>query len=79
MWVRKYIIGPREACECPWCAMPLGNTEEALEIISEEEDYESGFCSRLCAKNWLDEKVNAVLATKRRIWQKKTDQTVYMN
>jgi hypothetical protein len=61
-WTRKYIIGPGESGDCPWCALPLGCTEEAVEVVSEQDTLEAGFCTRLCAKNWLDETLNATKA-----------------
>ena len=58
MYSRKYIIGPRDATECPWCAMPLGNTDWAIEIVSEHPDkdcIQEGFCCYTCAKLWVDD------------------------
>ena len=58
MYSRKYIIGPRDATECPWCAMPLGNTDWAIEIVSEHPDkdcIQEGFCCHHCAEQWTDD------------------------
>jgi|TARA_Y100000310_G_scaffold36910_1_gene34707 hypothetical protein len=58
MWPRKYIIGHNESTECPWCAMPLGNNEEAVELITEEETLQEGFCSVHCVNLWVDKITN---------------------
>ena len=55
MYSRTYIIGQNEATECPWCAMPLGYGERAIEIVSEHPDkdcIQEGFCCYLCAREW---------------------------
>ena len=58
MYSRTYIIGPGESTECPWCGLPLGCTERAIEIVSEHPDkdcIQEGFCTRLCARHWLED------------------------
>jgi len=55
MYSRTYIIGQNEATECPWCAMPLGYGEHAIEIVSDHPDkdcIQEGFCCYLCAREW---------------------------
>ena len=56
MYSRTYIIGQDESTECPWCAMPLGYGEHAIEIVSEHPDkdcIQEGFCCHTCARNWM--------------------------
>ena len=58
MYSRTYIIGPDESTECPWCGMPLGCTEKAIEIVSEHPDkdcIQEGFCGHHCARQWMDD------------------------
>jgi len=57
MYSRTYIIGPDESTECPWCGMPLGCTEHAIEIVSEgyKDCIQAGFCTHHCAKQWLED------------------------
>jgi len=57
MYSRTYIIGQHESTECPWCAMPLGCTEKAIEIVSENDHdcIKEGFCGHHCASQWLDD------------------------
>ena len=58
MYSRTYIIGQHESTECPWCAMPLGYGEHAIEIVSEHPDkdcIQEGFCSYHCAIQWVDD------------------------
>ena len=56
MQTRTYIIGQNESTECPWCGLPLGCTEKAIEIVSENSDcIQEGFCTRLCARHWLED------------------------
>ena len=58
MYSRTYIIGQDESTECPWCAMPLGYGEHAIEIVSEHPDkdcIQEGFCCHHCAKQWTDD------------------------
>ena len=61
MYSRTYIIGQHESTECPWCAMPLGYGEHAIEIVSENYHdtasgcIKEGFCGYHCANQWLDD------------------------
>ena len=53
MYSRKYIIGQHESTECPWCAMPLHSGEHAIEIVTEKDCIQEGFCCYLCAREWV--------------------------
>ncbi len=53
MYSRTYIIGQHESTECPWCAMPLHTGEHAIEIVTEKDCIQEGFCCYLCAREWV--------------------------
>ena len=55
MYSRTYIIGQHESTECPWCAMPLYDGEHAIEIVTENDCIQAGFCCYLCAREWVED------------------------
>jgi len=57
MFSRRYIIGRDQATECPWCDMPVGYHDHAIEIISENHTdcIKDGFCCHHCARQWMED------------------------
>jgi len=57
MYSRTYIIGRDQATECPWCDMPAGHHERAVEIMAKNHTdcIKDGFCCHHCAKQWLED------------------------